>query len=90
MKTASFDNREWIDPWRDRRPMTTDPVLVSIVENGENVVAIGVYNAEVVDHGTFTIDIGWRVDGFHMHEVVLAWKPLEEPFNPAEEDANED
>ena len=30
MNIASFETREWIDPWRDRRPMTDDVVLVTL------------------------------------------------------------
>ena len=85
MKPASFEKREWIDPWRDRRPMTKDPVLVSIVENGKIKVAVGRYNAEPLDCGTYMVDIGWFVDGFHLQEFVLAWMPLPDPYNPVEE-----
>ena len=86
MKVASFEKREWIDPWRDRRPMTEDPVLVSIVENGKIEVAVGRYNAKPIDRGTHIVDIGWFVDGFHLREFVLAWMPLPEPYNPVEEE----
>lgn len=35
MKTASFEKREWIDPWRDRYPMTDDMVLVTFCYDGK-------------------------------------------------------
>ena len=74
MKTASFEQREWIDPWRDRRPMTDDDVLVTVWTR---------YGCKVT---TATCDEGIWLIG----QDVLAWMPLPDPFNPAEEDANED
>ena len=71
MKVASFDNAEWIDAWRDRRPMTDDPVLVTRWSRWAKcyVITIETYDA-----------CGWSSD------TVLAWMPLPEAYDPVEAD----
>ena len=73
MRTASFEQREWIDPWRDRRPMTNDYVLVSIYVCGGMECEIGWYYVDGAEWCT-------RSRG-----TVLAWMPLPDAYNPAEE-----
>lgn len=76
MKVASFEQREWIDPWRDRRPMTDDLVLaVCIDKDGE----------EYFDLAFFAIASGeWKCnDAFMVCEKVLWWMPL--PDYPTKE-----
>lgn len=75
LKVASFEEREWIDAWRDRRPMTDDEVLVTYwnAYGGALRVRTGNYR----ENGQYN---GW---GF---PFVLAWMPKPEPYNPAEEE----
>lgn len=65
-KVASFETREWIDPWRDRRPMTNDTVLVTFWLINGYEIGFGRWNR------------GWDICN------VVAWKPIEEPYNPVE------
>lgn len=65
MEIASFERREWIDPWNDRRPMTEDWVLVTIEEDG----------CRYVTEDCFAN--GWLADG---DAAVIAWMPLPEPM----------
>ena len=71
MNIARFEVREWIDPWRDRRPMTDDRVLVQYWKFGTWFIRVSNYRPEVDD---------WEVDN------VIAWMPLPEPYNPVEEE----
>ena len=66
MNIASFEERGiWIDPWKDRSPMTDDWVLVSLNDHGHKYVTISRYDK---------LD-GWFVDD----EIeVVAWMPLPE------------
>lgn len=75
MKVASFEKVEWIDPWRDRRPMTNDKVLVTgeYELTGERFVDI-----DYCDKGI------WYWATLNNYKVI-AWKPLEDPHNPVEE-----
>jgi hypothetical protein len=68
MKPASFDTAEWIDAWRDRRPMTDDAVLVSGWDGDEHVVGMSCYAN------------GYWATGL----TVLAWMPLPEAYDPVE------
>ena len=72
MKPASFEEREWIDPWRDRRPMTEDTVLVTSYYRGEREVEISWYCT--------------MANEFACNGTVLAWKPLEDPYDPTAEE----
>lgn len=72
MKVASYDKREWIDPWRDRRPMTDDNVLVTRSYRGERYVVTSWYCT--------------AANEFACNGTVLAWKPLEEPYDPTAEE----
>lgn len=79
MNIARFEVREWIDPWRDRRPMTSDEVLVTVWSKGEYVVKTAwYYNDE------------WTILSFGRFDTALAWMPLPEPYNPVEEEDDED
>lgn len=85
MNIASFDEREWIDPWRDRVPMTDEPVLVTVWASGSFFDG---YKAK----GRLAL-----MTSFYDHEVrgwgianVLAWMPFPEPYNPVEEEEDED
>ena len=69
MKVASFETREWIDPEKDRRPMTEDWVLVSFEDDGHRYVTINRYDPEY----------GWEVDA---DATVEAWMPLPDAFYP--------
>ena len=80
MKPASFEKAEWIDPWRDRRPMTEDPVLVTTWRDGKTYVECAWYR-EKHNYDTITYEEGWVACG-----TVLAWKPLEEPYDPTAEE----
>ena len=76
MKYASFEEREWIDPWNDRRPMTDEWVLVTIFSNG-----LGKY----VTMGKYEEDYGWFIDN---DDSLLGWMPMPEPmggYMPLEE-----
>lgn len=72
MKVASFEEKGvWIDPLRDRRPMTEDWVLVTV---------------DVGHSGRVVIDACYRPKtGWNTNSTVLAWQPMPEPFNPVEE-----
>lgn len=83
MKTASFEQREWIDPWRDRRPMTDDVVLVTLWRREKIYV-------EQAWYGVGLLEETGRKDWHCIEGTVLAWMPLPDPYNPAEEDADED
>ena len=75
MKPASFDTAEWIDAWRDRRPMTDDNVLVTDFYNGKMRIDTAYYNEG--DGGCGCLVEGWRCAG-----EVLAWMPLPEAYDP--------
>ena len=83
MKVASFESREWIDPWRDRRPMTADDVLVTSIRIRGGDIDVNVHVSWYrSDEGKFfnecyNVGDGWR---------VLAWMPLPEAFSPDEEE----
>ena len=77
---ASFDKAEWIDAWRDRRPMTEDAVLVTLWRGGKTYVDVAWYREEH-HYDTTTFEEGWVALG-----TVLAWKPLEEPYDPTAEE----
>ena len=82
MKPASFEHAEWIDPWRDRRPMTDDRVLVTFFANGKMYVDTGCYVKGDVEWVRNVLSgEGWRAPG-----TVLAWMPLPEAYNPVEEE----
>lgn len=68
MKPASFDTAEWVDAWRDRRPMTDDLVLVSGWDGEIHRVGISWYNS-----GEWETAL-----------IVLAWMPLPEVYDPVE------
>lgn len=70
MKVASFDNAEWIDAWRDRRPMTDDPVLVSGWDGERHTVRMSCYN-----NGEWETSL-----------TVLAWMPRPEAYDPVKAD----
>lgn len=77
MKPASFEKREWIDPWRDRCPMTDDMVLVTYFYDGKLRVDTACYSKEKNPYG---ITEGWCCPG-----TVLAWQPLPEAYDPVAE-----
>ena len=79
MNIARFEVREWIDPWRDRRPMTDDVVLVTLWRRERISVEQAWYGGNVID-GT------GRKDWHCVEGTVLAWMPLPEPYNPVEEE----
>lgn len=70
MIAASFENREWIDPWNDRRPMTDDWVIMTVNDKGNRYVTIGRFNTDYLAWEWFDEDI-----------EVLAWMPLPDPYN---------
>lgn len=72
MMVASFSTKEWIDPWRDRRPMTDDAVLVTTYWHG------------VWSHGVAYYDLEGE-DWYGVCGTILAWMPLPEVYNPVEE-----
>ena len=81
MNIARFEVREWIDPWRDRTPMTDDIVLVTVWAQGNILTG---YKAE----GRLAV-----MTSFYEPEAkawgianVLAWMPFPEPYNPVEEE----
>ena len=79
MNIARFEVREWIDPWRDRRPMTEDRVLVALGD-AEDFIGIARYVADPIDEG-------WYIEMYGHNTVnILAWMPLPEPYNPVEEE----
>ena len=63
MRIASFEVREWINPWEDRRPMTDDWVLVTVNDEGHKYVTMSKYEGKY----------GWLVDD---DTEVIAWMPL--------------
>lgn len=79
-KVASFETREWIDPWRDRRPMTEDAVLATYFYNGKGYVDTAFYSKGGGGTTNAFIPEGWSSPG-----IVLAWMPLPDPYNPVEE-----
>lgn len=82
MKPASFEKREWIDPWRDRYPMTDDMVLVTFFYDGKLRVDTARYRkVNVMPYGITGIEAeGWCCVG-----TVLAWMPLPEAYDPVAE-----
>ena len=64
---ASFEEREWIDPWNDRRPMTDDWVLVTANDRDHRFVTLG--RCE---------DDEWYY--FDEDTEVLAWMPLPDVY----------
>ena len=76
MKPASFDTAEWIDAWRDRRPMTDDEVLVSYFFDGKMRVSTSFYAKESRNPISVCCE-GWACAG-----TVLAWMPLPEAYDP--------
>lgn len=77
MKVASFEEREWIDPWRDRRPMTTDPVLVTAETKDGRKVMFG-WCERKKDMDIWHTSIEGR--------KVLAWQPIPECYKGDEND----
>ena len=89
MKIASFENREWIDAWRDRRPMTNDEVLVTYFEDGEVKVGTAFYETEQGSKEAWICRmVGWYVVG-HGNANVIAWQPFIEPYDPVAADEEE-
>lgn len=79
MNIARFEVREWIDPWRDRRPMTDDVVLVTLWRRERIYV-------EQAWYGENFLEITGGKDWNCVEGTVLAWMPLPEPYNPVEEE----
>lgn len=67
MRIASFEEREWIDPKTDRRPMTDDWVLLTLKSGGGLIVSIGKYLPDLKE---------WYGED---EEDVVAWMPLPDP-----------
>lgn len=65
MRIASFEQREWINPWNDRRPMTDDWVIVTVKDRWHKYVSMSKYDED-----------GWFNDE---DEEVIAWMPLPDP-----------
>ena len=63
-RIASFEEREWINPHNDRRPMTDDWVLVTVNDRGHRYVSMSKYDED-----------GWFIDE---DEEIAAWMPLPE------------
>ena len=82
MKPASFEKREWIDPWRDRYPMTDETVLVTYFYDGKLRVDTAHYSKE--DVAPFGI-VGIATEGWCCAGTVLAWMPLPEAYDPVAE-----
>ena len=82
MKPASFEERVWIDPWRDRYPMTDDEVLVTYFFDGKLMVDTAHYRK-----GKDLSDITalWEPEGWCCPGTVLAWQPLPEAYDPVAE-----
>ena len=85
LKVASFEEREWIDPWRDRRPMTDDEVLVTAYDWYKNhlITTTAWYRTTAPDLDSWNVILpryGWSIPN------VLYWMPMPEPYNPAEEE----
>lgn len=83
MRIASFEIREWIDPWRDRRPMTDDLVLVTYWFNGKRYVGTASYTKGSKDQ---TLGSLFEPEGWNCCGTVLAWQPLPDTYNPVEEE----
>lgn len=66
MKIASFEQREWINPKTDRRPMTDDWVLVTVEEDGHRFVTIDRY----------CVDTWFGVEN---DDQIVAWMPVPDP-----------
>lgn len=84
MRPASFDTAEWIDAWRDRRPMTSDRVLVTFFYDGKMHVDTGRYVKS--DYNLVGM---MRTEGWDTLGTVLAWRPFPDPYIP-EAVTNED
>lgn len=80
MKPASFENAEWIDPWRDRTPMTDDMVLATVWAGTADYRACEVMRGRLAVVCTF-YDTEKKAWGVHN---VLAWQPIPFPYNPVE------
>lgn len=74
MKPASFEKREWIDPWGDRCPMTDDTVLVTYWNRWEKKPRM-----ELSSYVKNEEQQGWDTMN------VLAWQPLPEAYDPVAE-----
>lgn len=81
MKPASFEKREWIDPWRDRYPMTDDMVLVTYFYDGKLRVDTARYSKAENPYGI----VGIATEGWCCPGTVLAWEPLPEAYDPVAE-----
>lgn len=84
MKIASYDKREWIDPWRDRTPMTEDIVLVTVWAQGNALIGYKAKGRLVVMTSFYEPEAkSWGIAN------VLAWMPFPEAYDPvaAEEEA---
>lgn len=81
MKPASFEKREWIDPWRDRYPMTDDTVLVTFFYDGKLRVDMARYSKKNQYGIVGTATEGWCCPGAVLG-AVLAWMPLPDPYDP--------
>lgn len=66
LRIASFETREWTDPYKDRRPMTDDWCLITVNDEGHKYVTMSKYEEKY----------GWFVDP---DLEVIAWMPLPEP-----------
>lgn len=71
MKIASFEKREWINPKTDRRPMTEDWVLISVMVGNRPETSIGKF----MPYGE------WYGED---REDVIAWMPLPDPAEVTE------
>lgn len=85
MKIASFENREWIDAWSDRRPMTDDNVLVTYWDEFDERLEVSVESYG--KRSTLTRDaVGWTNN---YTRNILAWMPFPEPYDPVAADEEE-
>ena len=75
MKSASFETREWIDPWRDRVPQTDGPVLVQAWLGGGWQLLVLRYRADTKE---------WDIGN------VIAWMPLPDKYDPVAEAERQD
>lgn len=66
MKIASFEKREWINPKTDRRPMTEDWVLITVMVGNRPETSIGKF----MSYGEWCGEDS---------EDVIAWMPLPDP-----------
>lgn len=69
VSSASFEEREWINPWNDRRPMTDDWVLVTANDRNHSYVTLGKFD---------DIDGIWV--WFDDDTEVIAWMPLPDVY----------